>query len=185
MCTSNSTRSTVWSRPVSGRLFGGKLVRVVNTVHIFFGGFRPSPPRGHLWVLLWGPLHLPLCPFYLSSVIFHGRRVRCTPLGHVQTNPRLIRQHPPSRMTWLQQQAHYSGQHFGLLKDVMLSGLPWRARLCTVCQGHWKTMLRIVTQVCGSHSPRVLHPDNWTTQSVMCNMSIQLMWAVDLRFIFL
>lgn len=86
-----------------------------------FRGIRLSHSRGWLYLLL--------CAFSLSRVIFHGQRGRCSRHGHVQTNPHGIPLSwtTPSRMTWLQQQPIILDSLFGLLKDVMLSVLPFKA----------------------------------------------------------
>lgn len=51
----------------------------------------------------------------------------CTRHGHVQTNPQLIAQRNTLSDDMPATAAHYSGQPFGSLKDVMLSVLPFKA----------------------------------------------------------
>ncbi len=93
-----------------------------------FRGIRLSPSGGHLVE----PFSEANCTCFcvLSNLPVSSSMARggwCTHSGHVQTNPHLFPQHDALSDDMSAAAAHYSGQPFGLFKDVMLSVLPFKA----------------------------------------------------------
>lgn len=160
---------------------GGKLVRVVNIVYTSFRGIRIPPARR--------PPQSPTAPAFVSLPFqCHlpwpgGGGVP----GMVMSNPNLI---PPRIVLSNDTTAaatHYSAQPFGLLKDVMLSGLAFKA---------W-SMYRLSRPLRNNAQVNytdILHRDplfftvNRALKSHMCDMmmTIKLIWFLNLikRFIF-
>lgn len=126
MWTSNSTCSICLIKVFVQTFAGGKLVRVVNvvrTVDIFWRNLDFSLQEATSEANCTCVCVLATIP--LPSSMAGGGSVPCH--SHVQTNPRLIPQHNVLSKDITAATTHNSGQTFGLLKDVMLSELAFKA----------------------------------------------------------
>lgn len=125
MCTSDSTHITVWLRPLSGRLLvaeGWELrLWILCTQSTSFRGIRLSASWGHLLEVLSKADCTCFCTvstFLVSSSMANG-------LGEWT---RSCPNKPPSSLRWHGwKSSHYFGPCYGLLKDVRLSALPFKA----------------------------------------------------------
>lgn len=153
MCTSNSTRSSVWLRLLSGRLLVAKgwelRLWILCTQSTSFRGISLSPSVGHLLEPFSKASYTCFCvvsTFLVSSSMARGGGIPTMVMS--KQTPILFLNTTPSQMTWLQQQPI-------ILDSLLVCSRMWccqcclsRSSPCTICQGHWKTMQKIITQIC-------------------------------------